>query len=455
MEYHTFEKFEKERQNLFKDVVSTLRANGNWGIKCNERQKEGRFEADAIITRDERAYALVEIKRYHRNLNIILNNVRRTAHYYKCEKIFVVFDDVFFYFDINNTFGPLSEVKLDKQNVQKYLLNDFQNSFKQEEWENFFTKLSEDLSEDIKRKNEVSEVLREISQCKCSIDKETDLLKIPDVLEEKFFRSLIEEYQEDVLCRFTSLGSLFRAINEKKQSMCSIVCMNDKSETNYVSNYLLKNNYIQTKLHPGTVGDANQSFILSCCSLKKKDDLTMMRLYADDARGVVICYKILNPIRLKTSSNFILRKINYERENGTHPELDLIGRILKKQFGGYSLSLQSLLKWSHFFKPKEYTVEEEVRLLYIDSGIRKRNCVESKWIHDSNYNILSQLRLFDISNDGLVFPFAINSIILAPKMTESSINREQIETIIHCNNIKIDSQMGQNIVDLSGINHYR
>ncbi len=457
MEYQAYKEFEKERQNLFRDAVSSLDKSEEWGIEFNVTSKQGitGFEADAIIKKDNKAYALVEIKIFCKDLSRILNTVRRTAQYFNCEKIFLVFNDVFYYLDSNSTYDHIVAIKLDKKNIIKYLLNKFQSSFKQREWEDFFNKLADELAEDIVKKDEVSEVLREIGQCKCSIDKETDLLKIPEDLEEKFFKSLIEEYEGDELCRFTSLGSLFRTINETKQSMCSVVCMNDKSETNYVSNYLQKNKYIQTKLHPGTVGDANQSFILSCCSVKKKDDLTMMRLYADDARGVVIGYKILNPFRLKSSPNFILGKINYERENGTHPELDLIVSILNKKFGVFSFSFRSLLKWSHFFKPKEYNVEEEVRLLYNDCGIKKRNCVESKWIHDSSYNILSQIRLFDITNKGRVFPFSINSILLAPKMTEANINQEQLENIIQTKNIKISTQSGNNFVDLSRIDHYR
>ncbi len=40
------------------------------------------------------------------------------------------------------------------------------------------------------------------------------------------------------LCRYTSLASLFRTLSEKQQSMCSTVCMNDKTENDYAQKFI-------------------------------------------------------------------------------------------------------------------------------------------------------------------------------------------------------------------------
>jgi len=66
------------------------------------------------------------------------------------------------------------------------------------------------------------------------------------------------------------------------QRMFGIVAMNDKTEGNYVDEYIgfkrtrdRKNDYINR-------------FILSCCDISLEDDLTMFCMYGDDARGVCI-----------------------------------------------------------------------------------------------------------------------------------------------------------------------
>ena len=40
------------------------------------------------------------------------------------------------------------------------------------------------------------------------------------------------------LCRYTNLVSLFRTLSEKQQSMCSTVCMNDKTENDYAQKFI-------------------------------------------------------------------------------------------------------------------------------------------------------------------------------------------------------------------------
>lgn len=455
MMYQSYKEYEQEKLNYFKQIIEELPLNMDWEIEEHVKSKSRlyRYEADAVIKKNGVNYAIVEFRQSRKELPKLIAMLRATAAVFKCNRAFIVYEDEFSFIDTLIDTDYINLLPLDKSIIKQYLLNDFDEAFNKDSWKKFFNEISENLPDGLKNKDKVKNALLKIVECETEIS--DNRILIPEDIEEDFFESLVEEYKGKYLCRFSSFGSLFRSINEQKQSMCSIVCMNDKSEVNYVSNYLQKQGYIQSKLHPGTVGDANQSFILSCCDSKKKDNLTMMRLYADDAKGVVICYKILNPSKLKSSSNFILKKINYQRNNGLHPELDLIGSILIKKFGNYYISFRGLLKWSHFFKPKEYADEEEVRLLYTDQGNKTRKCVEGKWIHDNGYNILAQIRLFDISSKGKAFPFVIESIILGPKMKESIINQSQLDSLIKDKDIKIVGGNGPSLVDISPIDHYR
>lgn len=450
-----YQNFEKERLIEFQKIIDLLPKQDDWSIECNviKKTRGQENEADAIISKDGQKYALVEVKMSRKDISRILASTRRKAEVFNCPRIFIVFKETFFFFNTADNYLNLNSIPFDKDKIKEYLLSNFDNEFNKDEWADFFRGLSQELAGTRIDREDVKSALSKIVEC--TPQKEGNQLIVHPILVDKLFDSLLEEYKGDRLCRFTSLGSLFRTINEQKQSLCSIVCMNDKSEINYISNYLLEHKYISTKLHSGKVGDANQSFILSCCDIAKKEDLTMMRLYADDAKGVVLSYHI-DRKKLNTYPMFILKKINYQMEDGSHPELNLIGTILKKNFGGYSISLPGLLKWSHFFKPKEYAVEEEVRLLFYDAGNQKYLGTDSKWIHDQTYNIMAQIRLFDITNKKKsIFPFFIESILLAPKMLEAEINQEQLEVLINDRDINVGSAPNSSLIELSKITHYR
>ena len=63
-------------------------------------------------------------------------------------------------------------------------------------------------------------------------------ITLSENFERKLFMALLGNYGESQICRYTTKSSLSRIISEKKQSLCSIVGMNDKSECYYAHNYL-------------------------------------------------------------------------------------------------------------------------------------------------------------------------------------------------------------------------
>ena len=83
--------------------------------------------------------------------------------------------------------------------------------------------------------------------------------------------------------------------------------------------------------------------------------------------------------------------------------------------------------WQHFFKPYEYSVEHEVRLLFQnecqnqennDYGSNHRPPFRRKWIHDSSYNIIAPIVTFDITSANNAFPLVLDKVILGPKLKE-------------------------------------
>ena len=274
--------------------------------------------------------------------------------------------------------------------------------------------------------------------------------------EDKLFEILVGgQFNGERLCRYTSLYSLYRTINEQSQSMCSIVCMNDKTETDYVTNWVGNNN---SSLF--TAKEANGCYILSCCDQSQSDDLTFWRLYGDDGNGVCINYKVNRDIL----QPFIIAPVCYANENGEHPELDFIKNMLNTQIHHRRLVLQRFQVWKHFFKPYEYSIEKEIRLLFhcdcqSNETDEYRNTFQPpfkrKWIYNDTYNILAPIVTFGIKNSDNKFPLEIESIILGPKTSERLVNKGQIGIMIDNKGVKHCAANISLLTSESSINHYR
>ncbi len=238
-------------------------------------------------------------------------------------------------------------------------------------------------------------------------------------VEDELFECFINRFEGDKLCRYTSLSSFHRTINEGKQGLCGIVGMNDRSECTYADLYLSN---INDKNIPSTkiLYDAeieNSFFILSCMDVKKYDDLTMWRLYGDGTKGVNILYNV----DVKELDGFKLYYIDYANETGVHPSLDFIGSLLGIRIGEKTFKLRRWNEWKHFFKPYEYSDELEIRLLY-----ERAERPIDKWILNSDYKIVSPLVLFDLGR----FPLVMEEVLLGPNCPEINVNQLQLELMI-------------------------
>lgn len=241
-------------------------------------------------------------------------------------------------------------------------------------------------------------------------------------IENLIFRLLLKEDKPlEKIFRYTTLNTIFSMLSNNSYRMNCLVGMNDTTEVNYAENYITGETLDYTLAHWQTIDSYNRRFI-SSCSLKE-DDLTQWRLYADDSKGVCLTFNI-NAELLNTK--FILKRISYGHEDNSHPELDLIKQIitsLREEFD-IDFEFRTLSTWRHFFKPSDYSIEKEVRLLYIlnDADVKKG------WVLTNSHNILNPFVEFKLND--MEMPIDLTSIILGPKSPEKEINRKQFEQYI-------------------------
>jgi hypothetical protein len=273
--------------------------------------------------------------------------------------------------------------------------------------------------------------------------------------ENKIFLALMGKFNERKICRYTSLESLFSTLNNISFRMNGLVAMNDISEVDYVDNYLNKFNRPFNRLHHTSVMAINKRYISSCSTLKNKDNLTMWRLYASDSSGVCLTFSINNK---NLGNNTFIHKVKYADLKGKHNELEYLKMIIDqvKQLTGFAFKFRNLGYWKHFFKPKEYEIEDEVRLLVIDDANLKS--IKNDWVMTNSHSIFNPVIDFRL-NDRL-FPLQLREIMLGPKCPEKENNKVQIEELIRRKKReiiveKMNSNLNNLKVEISQINHYR
>lgn len=262
--------------------------------------------------------------------------------------------------------------------------------------------------------------------------------------EQKLFAALVGIFDEGALCRYTTLNALFRTISDKKASMCSITCMNDKSECYYVDKYLNKGYSIQiSQLGNDEVKELNQYFILSCSVCELQDSLFMWQMYGDEAKGVCLKYEVAKDI---IGDKFQLAKVSYAKEDGSHPALDFISECMQLSIRKRHFRLKGLTFWKHFFKPHTYKEEREVRLLYQEKDMNKY-----KWIKTGD-DIVCPVVEFDITKGSRKFPLILNGVILGPKSPENDTNASQLRLFKEAQNLE---EGNDQTIAFSKISNYR
>jgi hypothetical protein len=250
--------------------------------------------------------------------------------------------------------------------------------------------------------------------------------------EKSFFLLLMGELEMDkAVYRYTSLDTLFVMLNKGTYRLNGIVGMNDKSEIDYFDKECPIDN------SGSSVRQLNETYLSSCSSLK--DDLTMWRLYGDDAKGV--CLEFEMTPQEKRYNNFILAPVNYAKRRGEHTALKMI-----KALSEANVRFAELSKWKHFFKPYDYSVEKEIRLMFLDNGRYDNGVTNRDWVKTWSHSIINPIVDFKLNASG--FPLQLRKVIIGPKMPELDINKSQLEDLISAKGYYIK-------VENSEIDNYR
>lgn len=251
---------------------------------------------------------------------------------------------------------------------------------------------------------------------------------------ERFFFSNVfnsSRINNSDIYRYTSLDTLISMFNKGTYRMNGIVGMNDKSEIDYFDKESeIKNSWYSAQ-------EINDTYLSSCCSIG--DDLTMWRLYGDDGKGVCLVFEILPPE--KRLKGFVLAPINYAEERGKHTAIKMFRKLSDAK-----MRFRELYKWKHFFKPYEYNIEDEIRLIFFDNRKYNNGVINRDWVKTWNHSIINPIIDFKLNSPG--FPLQLKRIVLGPKMQELDTNKSQLEYYI--------SQKGYSIdVEKSKIDNYR
>jgi len=250
-------------------------------------------------------------------------------------------------------------------------------------------------------------------------DEKSASIWLKSAAEDEFFKILLLQKKADVdyghVCRYTTLKSLFLAMNSGNNVMCSITCMNDKGETSYADKYV---GYGAFANSANSVRENNDCFILSCCKEGMEDNLTMWRLYGNDGKGVCLEYEV--DLSKVDNKEFFFAPVSYGKQMNEHPVLDFIKKIRHWKDNGWCFELKRWYIWKHFFKSHLFKEENEVRLLYIWT---EKSPDKVEWIMDASNNIASRICLFPIACGRL--PLKLTKAIVGPKCPEQASNVDQ------------------------------
>lgn len=279
--------------------------------------------------------------------------------------------------------------------------------------------------------------------------------------ENQFFNKMFGEFNDTQICRYSPLKTIFDMLSYLSFRMSGLVGMNDKSEVNYVESYLNRGAGIVSvgkpliKEHYNTIIAINNRYITSCSGIDRKDDLTLWRLYADDAKGVCLVFDVK---KKNLSKNILLQKVKYADVNGNHKELDFLRTIKEEveRLTGFKFEFRNLGYWKHFFKAHDYAIEEEIRLLIIDNDSLVK--LKTDWVMTYTHSIFNPV--IDFKLNSKKFPIQLRSIVLGPKCPEQETNFVQIGEMIRRKKKEIraksiDSNLRNLKLELSKINHYR
>lgn len=260
------------------------------------------------------------------------------------------------------------------------------------------------------------------SVCYLTIDKERE-----------FFQTLLGNYEGDYIFKFSSVRNLTILLDKGTIGMSSLVCMNDPGEKDYADNKINKND---------SINNFEDTFIISGGKDNSDKDLTMWRLYGGDAKGV--CFKFKIDKNKINKNGFFLAPVSYSSSDKIHYELEIVKNICAKPDDQtWSFDFKEWHIWQHFFKDFAYSVENEIRLVFMPNPYLPIS--DSIWFTDDRTNIYSEMRVFDLTKD-TAFPLTLDKIILGTNFPAYPDNTRQFNRRIAMTKIRTTKENNGEIV---------
>ena len=293
--------------------------------------------------------------------------------------------------------------------------------YKQEDWDEMLEKafeLPSDLDEkkEIVRRKVKKHFRKDVNSEDIAYDRMNNCYYLHNEVSEELLKSFLPEVsKEQFVGKYTTTSTLFEIMKSGKIRLNSIISMNDKTETSFLSE--LTRNYDEpTETAELATIRANATHIISFSS--STDNLDMWRWYGDDGKGVCLVFErdVKKDKELMTVS-YVDAKLQKEinRVSGFLDEL-------KKE--DVAFRFHQFEDYRHFIKPKEYKPESECRMI-VKSGhhdgwfIHSENGIMTPYIEAKLVNALN-------CEKEDVFPYKLSKVILGPKFREEAINKTQI-----------------------------
>lgn len=349
---------------------------------------------DIVVYKDDALYAIFEIDLSNRGFDDVVKR-KKTYGFFEQNKL------CRFYILARHDYFEIVE----KKDFHQYAVYGYDELIRHlmSNEEDFYYDDNEQMIRDVLQKNNLSEFMQDIRHSHqahyCFFDEETT---------NRFFCKLLEPRERvSTVYRYTSLKTLFEILKRKKYRLNGIVGMNDPTEIDYFEDY------VGADFFNFSHKEKNDIFISSCSALG--DDLTMWRLYGDNAKGVCIEFDVRWNVE-----GFLKQMVSYANKNKVDEKLEIVKALIEMNF-----ELKGLEKWKHFFKPYEYSVEQEYRILFektFEQGDENRS-----WVVTNDNNILNPV--YDIGLQGK--PMNMTKIILGPKCPEKDTNERQIRALMN------------------------
>ena len=239
---------------------------------------------------------------------------------------------------------------------------------------------------------------------------------LQDEFESDFFWNLFSHNLPVSYYHYTSFNSIFQILKSRKIQLSPLIGLNDRYEVDLVNQKMgIDSGHLMKTLN------GNMYYIMSFS--KKNDELNQWRLYGDDGEGVMLEFRLKNIN--KPSKRFFISSVSYDL--GIFDIYIKYREIIKEKYQA-NLVVKNINYWKHFFKPKDYIYEDELRFL-VNNGDNIQTKNNEKLFKINRYNILVPYIELDLSKEEGegIFPFELRTITLGPKMKEKEINKIQLE----------------------------